>query len=201
MSLFVATLSRCRLLAQTRVIALCLTAYNITEDMLRIYFDLDTKRPGVLAVLREWQTALDNCFMYLAELETTITKLEHEIMILFNIEMREGKIAKTVTCTPKELDCATFKFEFETPRASTSVAQICRAATTIPIFYDMGKVAYGTRQKGPSTACLNYVSPARTLTWSVAKSLLRLTEDKKMVVKTGPEERDCIALASVWTLM
>ena len=111
--------------------------------MLDLYQDLNTARPGDLQILQVWQRALEDCFVYLGQVETTLRDLkglEKEVMSFFKIEMREQQHVSEVTFSPKVLEMgvtvANKKLSLST------IAEIRQIGDVVSMCYDVKDVTY-----------------------------------------------------------
>eukprot|EP01127_Copromyxa_protea_P014960 TRINITY_DN423_c0_g2_i5.p1 TRINITY_DN423_c0_g2~~TRINITY_DN423_c0_g2_i5.p1 ORF type:complete len:362 (+),score=95.38 TRINITY_DN423_c0_g2_i5:192-1277(+) len=117
--------------------------YNITEEMLELYQDLNPARPGVLQTLQVWQRALEDCFVYLGKTETTLLDLqalEKEVMRCFNITQREDHHVSEVTFIRKvpEMGVTVTKKSV----SLENMEEIRKIAEVVSMCYELGEVTY-----------------------------------------------------------
>eukprot|EP01127_Copromyxa_protea_P021458 TRINITY_DN7386_c0_g1_i2.p1 TRINITY_DN7386_c0_g1~~TRINITY_DN7386_c0_g1_i2.p1 ORF type:complete len:368 (-),score=58.33 TRINITY_DN7386_c0_g1_i2:9-1112(-) len=115
--------------------------------MWELYSELNPEKPQVLETLRVWQRALENCSVYLGQLETTLSdimNLEREVLEIFKLDTKEERRVKEVRFTPKALCGAldiAFKYQVKEVGKKT-VDEIRQLANCIFLYYDLEKVDY-----------------------------------------------------------
>eukprot|EP01127_Copromyxa_protea_P010305 TRINITY_DN2506_c0_g1_i2.p1 TRINITY_DN2506_c0_g1~~TRINITY_DN2506_c0_g1_i2.p1 ORF type:complete len:289 (-),score=17.70 TRINITY_DN2506_c0_g1_i2:14-880(-) len=151
--------------------------------MLSLYADLNPIRLGVLEVLRQWQKALENCFVYLGGIETTLTdirKLEEKVMEIFNIEMKPGYHVVQASYTHK-VGCVPIVFGFSDLHVNaSSIENVRKVASGLLMFFDLKSLDYA--RAGP---LLEQRMKAAGFTWVVSESNLRVSEEGCVVTKTA----------------
>eukprot|EP01127_Copromyxa_protea_P024174 TRINITY_DN937_c0_g1_i7.p1 TRINITY_DN937_c0_g1~~TRINITY_DN937_c0_g1_i7.p1 ORF type:complete len:497 (+),score=61.29 TRINITY_DN937_c0_g1_i7:706-2196(+) len=124
------------------------TDYDITENSLKIYhylIDLNpTRIPEILRILKLWQKALRDCFLYLENIEATLHNIrafEKEIMTSLKIEMPENHHVKEITLIPKEADVV------KVMEKTRNIEEIRQIVSHVSECYDIQHVSYVPKAK------------------------------------------------------
>eukprot|EP01127_Copromyxa_protea_P023438 TRINITY_DN8760_c0_g1_i1.p2 TRINITY_DN8760_c0_g1~~TRINITY_DN8760_c0_g1_i1.p2 ORF type:complete len:121 (-),score=24.05 TRINITY_DN8760_c0_g1_i1:82-444(-) len=108
--------------------------------MLEMYSYLNPNLSDVIDVLRLWQKALEDCFVYLGKLETVLVgylRLEEEILSMFNIEVEANKCVEKVVFKPKTM---VSDLVFAIDLKNLNLKQTQDTATALFLLYDKEEV-------------------------------------------------------------
>eukprot|EP01127_Copromyxa_protea_P014956 TRINITY_DN423_c0_g2_i12.p1 TRINITY_DN423_c0_g2~~TRINITY_DN423_c0_g2_i12.p1 ORF type:complete len:408 (+),score=119.48 TRINITY_DN423_c0_g2_i12:192-1415(+) len=148
--------------------------YNITEEMLELYQDLNPARPGVLQTLQVWQRALEDCFVYLGKTETTLLDLqalEKEVMRCFNITQREDHHVSEVTFIRKvpEMGVTVTKKSV----SLENMEEIRKIAEVVSMCYELGEVTYVSKNVAIEKAAAEKAAALRRATQNGANTSVK----------------------------